>query len=262
VLGANSALARNVFDGLVNQDDTQVLVPGHALSWTAPDATTWEFSLRDGGRFRDGSPFEAVDVAASLRRVASVKGSPSSFLPFVRPIKAVTVLDRLTLRIETAAPYPLLSGALSRIAIVPRGVERAGLEAFNAATSAHGTGPYRLVAYVPGERIVLARVASNRVMYIHLDSDRPQSPLVRDRGWIGKKALPPRTSSRWAARDLPATHMRTPDPRSWRVLRGVSVGQARRSRRLRTQSVSIGGDAVHAYAPQAAGRGASGWARR
>jgi len=239
VLGANSALARNVFDGLINQDDTQGLVPGLALSWTALDATTWEFKLRDGVRFHDGSPFEAEDVAASLRRVAAVKGSPSSFLPFVRPIKAVTAVDRLTLRIETTAPYPLLPGALSRIAIVPRGVEQAGQEAFNAATAAHGTGPYRLVAYVPGERIVLARneahwggkprwervtlrivandsariaallagdvdlienvpttgaarlraddrirlarVASNRVMYIHLDSDRAQSPFVRDR---------------------------------------------------------------------------------
>jgi peptide/nickel transport system substrate-binding protein len=239
VLGANSALARNVFDGLINQDDTQGLVPGLALSWTALDTTTWEFKLRDGVRFHDGSPFEAEDVAASLRRVAAVKGSPSSFLPFVRPIKAVTAVDRLTLRIETTAPYPLLPGALSRIAIVPRGVEQAGQEAFNAATAAHGTGPYRLVAYVPGERIVLARneahwggkprwervtlrivpndsariaallagdvdlienvpttgaarlraddrirlarVASNRVMYIHLDSDRAQSPFVRDR---------------------------------------------------------------------------------
>lgn len=239
VLGANSALARNIFDGLVNQDDTQGLVPGLAVSWTARDETTWDFRLREGVRFHDGSPFEAEDAAASLRRVAAVKGSPSSFLPFVRPIKAVTVVDRMTLRIETVAPYPLLPGALSRIAIVPRGVEQAGQDAFNAATAAHGTGPYRLVSYVPGDRIVLARneahwggrprwervqmrivpndsariaallagdvdlienvpttgaarlraderirlarVASNRVMYIHLDSDRAQSPFVRDR---------------------------------------------------------------------------------
>lgn len=239
VLGSNSALARNVFDGLINQDDTQRLAPALAVSWRALDTTNWEFKLRDGVKFHDGSEFGAEDVAASIRRVATIKNSPNSFLPFVRPIKAVTIVDRLTLRIETTAPYPLLPAALSRIAIVPRGAELLGQEGFNAATQAHGTGAYKLVEFVPGERAVLrrndahwggtpswdrvvfrivpndstriatllagdvdvienvptsnaaklaadarvriARAVSNRVMYIHLDSDRAQSPFVRDR---------------------------------------------------------------------------------
>lgn len=239
VLGSNSALARNVFDGLINQDDAQRLVPALATEWRALDATNWEFKLRAGVTFHDGSDFEAEDVAASIRRIATIKNSPSSFLPFVRPIKAVSVVDRLTLRIETLTPYPLLPAALSRIAIVPRAAESLGQEGFNAATQAYGTGPYRLVEFVPGERIVLrrneshwggtprwqrvtfrivpndstriatllagdvdvienvptsnaaklatdtrvriARAVSNRVMYLHLDSDRAQSPFVRDR---------------------------------------------------------------------------------
>ena len=239
VLGSNSALARNVFDGLINQDDMQRLVPGLATAWRALDPTNWEFKLRAGVKFHDGSAFGAEDVAASIRRIATIKNSPSSFLPFVRPIKAVTIVDPLTLRIETSTPYPLLPAALSRIAIVPRAAELLGQEGFNAATQAHGTGPYRLVEFVPGERAVLrrndthwggtprwqgvtfrivpndstriatllagdvdvienvptsnaaklrsdtrvriARAVSNRVMYIHLDSDRAQSPFVRDR---------------------------------------------------------------------------------
>jgi peptide/nickel transport system substrate-binding protein len=40
------------------------------------------------------------------------------------------------------------------------------------------TGAARLRA---DERVRLARVANNRVMYIHRDSDRAQSPFVRDR---------------------------------------------------------------------------------
>jgi len=239
VLGSNSALARNVFDGLINQDDRQQLVPGLATAWRAIDDTTWEFTLRQGVKFHDGSDFTAEDVAASLRRIPTIRNSPSSFLPFVRPISAVTVVDPHTVRIRTNGPYPLLPASLSRIAIIARSAEQATQEDFNAARSAAGTGPYRLVEFVPGERIVLRRndsywggrprwqtvtfriipndaprvaallagdldvienvptgtvqrlrrenrvrlatVVSNRIMYIHLDSDRAESPFVRDR---------------------------------------------------------------------------------
>ena len=42
VIGSNAALARNLFDGLVNQDDSQRIIPGLAASWRAVDATTWD----------------------------------------------------------------------------------------------------------------------------------------------------------------------------------------------------------------------------
>jgi len=236
VVGSNSALARNVFDGLVNQDDRQRLVAGLASEWKPLDDTTWEFRLRDGVRFHDGSPLEAEDIAASLRRVPTVRNSPSSFLPYVRPISAVEVVDARTIRIRTTAPYPLLPNALSRIAILPRSLERAETADFNAGRAMIGTGPYRFVAYTPGDRleleaatpgegawrkatfrfipsnasrvaallsndvdviegvpttdieklradsrVQLSSVASNRVMYLHLDHERDQSPFVRGR---------------------------------------------------------------------------------
>ncbi len=238
VIGSNSAFARNVFDGLVNQGDRQELLPGLATSWRAIDDVTWEFVLREGVKFHDGSAFSAEDVVASIRRIPNIKNSPSSFLPFVRPISAIEAVGPLKIRIKTNGPYPLLPAALSRIAIIPARLEGAPQEDFNAARSAIGTGPYRLTAFVPGDRVALARndgywggrprwqnvvfrivtgdapriaalragdldivenvptgdvaqlrkdgkirlstVASNRIMYIHLDSDRMQSPFVRD----------------------------------------------------------------------------------
>ncbi|MBL8701691.1 MAG: ABC transporter substrate-binding protein [Alphaproteobacteria bacterium] len=239
VIGSNSALARNVFDALVNQDDRQQLVPGLATRWTAVDATTWEFELRQGVRFHDGSAFTAEDVAASLRRIPTVKNSPSSFMPFVRAIAGVDIVDPHRIRIRTSGPTPLLANNLSRIAILPKGLEAATTDDFNQLRAAAGTGPYRLAEYRPGERIVLtrneaywgeaprfarvefrilpndaarvaallagdvdaienvpsvnlgrlrqeprvrlARATSNRVMYIHLDTARAESPFVRDR---------------------------------------------------------------------------------
>ncbi|MBO1079595.1 ABC transporter substrate-binding protein [Roseomonas haemaphysalidis] len=236
VVGSNSALARNVFDGLVNQDDRQQLVAGLASVWKPVDDTTWEFKLRSGVRFHDGSPMEAEDIAASLRRVPTVRNSPSSFLPYVRPISAVEVVDAQTIRIRTTEPYPLLPNALSRIAILPRSLERAETADFNSGKAMIGTGPFRFASYTPGDRleleaavpgegawrrvtfrfiptnasrvaallsndvdviegvpttdiaklrsdgkITLSSVASNRVMYLHLDHEREQSPFVRGR---------------------------------------------------------------------------------
>jgi len=235
VVGSNSALARNFFDGLVNQDDRQRIVPGVAESWRAVEPTLWEFRLKPGLRFHDGGKVEAEDVAASLRRVPQVKNSPSSFLPFVRPIAAVEVVDAATLRIRTREPFPLLPNALSRIAIIPRALESAETAAFNAGTAMIGTGPLRFVRYLPGDRVeaegagpggwrhvtfrfltnasarvaallagdvdvieqvpsadigklrrdarvAIASAASNRVMYLHLDHEREQSPFVKGLG--------------------------------------------------------------------------------
>ncbi len=156
VIGSNSALARNIFDGLVNQDDQQRLVPGLAESWRALDATTWEFRLREGARFHDGTPATAEDVAASLRRIPRIRNSPSSFLPFVRPITGIQVLDDRTLRLTTAEPFPLLPNSVSRIAILPRAAEEADTPDLNAGRGLLGTGPYRLVRYSQGERVELA----------------------------------------------------------------------------------------------------------
>ena len=77
--GPNNSVAAHVFDRLVHQDARQRLVPGLALSWRAIDDLTWEFRLRPGVRFHDGSPFGAEDVVASFARAPAVANSPSSF---------------------------------------------------------------------------------------------------------------------------------------------------------------------------------------
>ncbi len=157
VIGSNSALARNVFDALINQDDQQRLIPALATAWRAIDDTTWEFTLRQGVTFHDGTPFTAEDVAASIRRIPNIRNSPSSFLPFVRPIKTVTVVGPHTIRFETHGPFPLLPSNLSRISIHPARFETAVLEDFNAGRAAIGTGPFKFVSFTPGDRIVVER---------------------------------------------------------------------------------------------------------
>ncbi|NCY26828.1 MAG: ABC transporter substrate-binding protein, partial [Alphaproteobacteria bacterium] len=55
--GTQAEALKHVFDTLVWSGDQLQLEPGLAESWRSVDATTWEFKLRAGVTFHDGSPF-------------------------------------------------------------------------------------------------------------------------------------------------------------------------------------------------------------
>lgn len=155
--GANGALSRSVFDGLVNQDDKQKIVPALAISWKATDATTWVFYLRPDVTFHDGSAFAAADVVASIHRVAlAAKNSPSSYLPYVADIAEVRAIDPLRVEIKTKQPAALLLNNLSRIAILPARLEKVGTEALSN-KDIIGTGPFKFVSWTPNDQVILAR---------------------------------------------------------------------------------------------------------
>lgn len=239
VVGPNSAMARNIFDGLVNQDEKQQIEPALATSWETVDDTTWEFTLREDVTFHDGSAFTAEDVVASLNRVPEAStNSPSSFMPYVQAISSVEAIDPMTVRITTNEPTPLLLNNLSRIAILPAENLDVSTEQMNSGEGVIGTGPFEFVSWVPDSEVVLERnddywaepaawedvtykifknnsarvaamlsgdvdmiekiptadtqrlveaedievvsVAGNRVMYLHMDQGREESPFAKD----------------------------------------------------------------------------------
>jgi len=156
-LASNIKISVHVFDRLVDQDAQQRAVPGLATAWKAIDDTTWEFTLRPGVVFHDGTAFEAEDVAATLRRVPWVPNSPNSFVTYTRAITDTLLVDAHTVRFRTATPYPLLPVDLSSVNITARKHERAPTAEFNSGAATIGTGPFRFVAYLPGDRINLVR---------------------------------------------------------------------------------------------------------
>jgi peptide/nickel transport system substrate-binding protein len=154
----NLTVARHVFESLTDVDAQTRLIPGLAERWRAIDALTWEFSLRRGVRFHDGSPLTAEDVAFSLARPLSIKGSPGGFAAFVRAVASTTAVDAHTLRVRTRYPYGALPEDLNSILIVSKKhAENAGPEDFDAGRALVGTGPYRFVRYQRGDRLELAR---------------------------------------------------------------------------------------------------------
>lgn len=179
-LTPNSALTQHLFDRLLEPDANLRPQPGLAESYRALSPTSWEFKLRPGIRFHDGTPFTADDVAFTFARVPNVAGSPASYAFFTRPVREVVVVDALTLRLETHAPAPLIPAMMQGLPMIGRRQgEGMTTSDYNSGRAAIGTGPYRLVSYAPGDRAVFARNADwyggpvtwNRVTYRFIGND-------------------------------------------------------------------------------------------
>jgi peptide/nickel transport system substrate-binding protein len=157
-LTPNNNVGNHVFDTLVAKDARGRLTPALAESWRTIDDLTWEFRLRKGVKFHDGSDFTASDVAFSLDRVPMVPNSPSPFTTYSKQITEKIIIDPYTIRFKTAAPYPLMPTDMSTIMIVSsRAAKGASTEDFNSGKAAVGTGPFRFVRWQKGDRIELAR---------------------------------------------------------------------------------------------------------
>jgi peptide/nickel transport system substrate-binding protein len=156
-LTPNNAFARDIFDRLILPDEKQHLQPGLAVSWKALDDLTWEIKLRKGVKFHDGSPFTADDVVFTFERAGNVPNSPSSFALYTKG-KKVEKIDDYTIHISTEKPYPLMPNDLSTFSIISKKYgEGATTEDYNSGKAAIGTGPFKFVEWVPGDRIVVER---------------------------------------------------------------------------------------------------------
>ena len=153
----NLSMAHNLFDALTTTDAE--LRPGPALaeSWKAVDANTWEFRLREGVKFVDGSPLTPADVIATFKRIPSVPNSPGPITPYVRPVASIEARDARTLVLHTSEPTPFLPELLSNVYIVPARLAGATTPQFNTGEAVVGSGPYRFVNYARGDRLTLAR---------------------------------------------------------------------------------------------------------
>jgi peptide/nickel transport system substrate-binding protein len=154
----NNNIAEHIFDKLVRMDPDSRMIPGLATSWKTIDPTTWEFKLRKGVKFHDGSELTAEDVVFSIDRVPNVPNSPGRFTPYTKAITKIDVVDPYTLHIHYATPYPLAPNDLSTIYIVShKAAANATTEDFNTGKATIGSGPYKFVRYVNGDRVELER---------------------------------------------------------------------------------------------------------
>lgn len=156
-LGSNHELAMHVYETLASMDAHMQIEPALATSWKSVDDTTWEFKLREGVKFHDGTPFTAKDVAFSIERAPKVPNAPATYRRRVTHVAEAVAVDEHTVRITTKNPFPLLPNYLAGLPIISH---KTGMEteptAFNDGTMANGTGPYRFVEFTRGDHISFA----------------------------------------------------------------------------------------------------------
>ncbi|CDZ45868.1 ABC transporter substrate-binding protein [Neorhizobium galegae] len=161
--GTHAEAVKHIYDSLVKSGNNLELEPGLATSWTAIDNTTWEFKLRPGVKFHDGSDFTAEDVKFSIERIPAVTG-PNPTTIYVRRVRGIEIVDPLTIRIKTDGPAPNLPNDFIRLFVVSHAAAKdfsanadKASEGFNSGKAAIGTGPYKFVSWTPKEQLVLQK---------------------------------------------------------------------------------------------------------
>ena len=171
-----------LFEGLVAEDPVDLHpVPGVAERWdVSPDGLTYTFHLRANARWSNGDPVTAPDFVAYCRRVLtpSLAAENAGLLYVVRGAEAfhrgqwadfasvgVAAPDTRTLRITLAHPAPYFLSMLSQPVWFPvhlPTIEKNGPAAQRGNPWARpgtlvGNGPFTLVEWRVGQRIVVAR---------------------------------------------------------------------------------------------------------
>jgi peptide/nickel transport system substrate-binding protein len=171
----------NAYDNLYRYEGN----PPNNMPWLAPshtvsaDGLTWEFKLRPGVRFHDGSEITADDVVYSFQRVLALGKAPSgAFKPVLRPDN-ITASDASTVRFVLDRPYAPFLAAIPIVMIVnPRVVKQHEVNgdwgAAWLASNDAGSGAYSLDAatYRPLERADLKRFAGHFLGW----KDNPAAP--------------------------------------------------------------------------------------
>ena len=143
-------------DKLIDLDARMGLVPQLATKWEwSADNMTLTIALRDGVSFHDGETLDAEAVRVNLERYRNAPESQRR--AELRPIAAIEVLDRLTVRLRLSAPNaPLVAVLADRAGMIasPKALARLGKEF---GTEPVCAGPFRFTQRVAQDRIVLDR---------------------------------------------------------------------------------------------------------
>jgi peptide/nickel transport system substrate-binding protein len=157
-LTSNTEIHKAIYSGLVTQDADMKVVPDLAVSWRTIDDTHWEFRVRPGVVFHDGTPLTADDIVFTYERARGVPNSPGSFLQYLKHVTKTMAAGPLTVVVETDGPDPILLNELQNVWIVSRKNGAGATTAdYNSRKAAIGTGPYRVAEWVQGDHITLQR---------------------------------------------------------------------------------------------------------
>ena len=145
-------------DKLVDIDAKLGFVPQLATSWAwSADNLALTVMLREGVNFQDGSPVDAEAVRINLERYRT---APNSLRKGeLRPVSAVEVVDKRTVRLVLAQPYAPLVAVLADRAGMLISPKSLGMLGGAGLWKPDCAGAFRLTERVAQDRIVLDRFA-------------------------------------------------------------------------------------------------------
>jgi peptide/nickel transport system substrate-binding protein len=161
--GGNSGVMQMMYNSLVRKnlaDGLRTVVPDLATRWEiSPDGKTYTFSLRDGVKFHDGTPFTSADVVATFSRIIfPPQGMASILKAELSVVEKVEAVDPLTVRFVLQYPWPPFLEVLASPAEIIYPTKT--LEANNndlRKVIAPGTGAFVFKDHKAGERWIFAR---------------------------------------------------------------------------------------------------------
>ncbi|MAP37135.1 MAG: ABC transporter substrate-binding protein [Chloroflexi bacterium] len=168
----SSGVVVEIFGGLVTFDTDLNLVPDLAESFEiSADSLTYTFVIRDTAVFHSGKPVTSSDIKWSLERAANpdtaspvaetylgdIIGVEDVLNGVTDKISGVAVIDDKTIQIKIDSPkaYFLQKLTYPTAYVLDReNVESGGR---NWTDDPNGTGPFKLIEYKIGERLILER---------------------------------------------------------------------------------------------------------
>lgn len=142
-----------VYDRLFTITSEGVVTGMLVNSWEySEDGRTLTMRLREDVTFRDGTPLDAEAVRVNLERVRSMSTAPGTRL---RPVTSVQVTGPYEVRLTLASPTQAIPYVLADVAgfILHPDLITNG----DPATTANGSGAYRVESFTPGESLTLVR---------------------------------------------------------------------------------------------------------
>jgi oligopeptide transport system substrate-binding protein len=165
---------RDLFQGLVMQDEKANVIPGAAESWTvSDDGTVYTFKLRKNGLWSDGTPVTAEDFVFAFQRLED-PATGAEYASMLYPVKGaeeantkkgkpqdmgVKAVDANTLEVTLKAPTPYFLEMLTHQATYP--VSKAAVQKLGADWVKPGAmvsnGAYTLAEWIPNDHMKLVK---------------------------------------------------------------------------------------------------------
>ena len=168
-----SAIARDLFEGLMNQDAEGNTVPGVATGYTvSEDNKTYTFTLRDNAVWSDGTPVTAGDFVYAWQRAADpATASPYAWYIELMSIEngsaivageadpstlGISAPDDHTVVVQLTQPLPYFDQMVTHTTTfpVPRWTVEAHGSEWTRPENIVTNGAYTLTEHVPQERMV------------------------------------------------------------------------------------------------------------